>query len=449
MFRDIRFRVTHLRWKPDVTVALLLLWGVFIVYVTSLPFDFSASSDLIDSRLQGLWDNPLQGVYRRDVISNILLFMPWGFLLGMWGAQRGNAFAAALIQAALSASVLSTSVELIQFFSPVRTPSVIDVLTDTMGSSVGAVLGWPVARRVWCALSIRIRQLATRRPLAACSLAVAPALILAGLAPFRPRLELRELQTAIANARLVPFASTLQSDTPPGGPWSWAREILTWVLVGGLFTLAARESSVRRSCAMILAVSSVGLLSMVIQVAHLLIAKQQLDMTIVALALAGSAIGAPAVVRTQPGDARRWITHAGLIWALAATVAAWDPFQFAWPDASRLRLEMLVPFLTYFYTRSLDNLADVVIQGLSFVPMGVLLAARSWRQSALGAALAGLGVGAVLEIGQVFIPARTPDITDVLSSAVGALVGAALWRWGESFRRSSQGVARYRIGLKY
>jgi hypothetical protein len=194
--------------------------------------------------------------------------------------------------------------------------------------------------------------------------------------------------------------------------------------------------------------SSVGFVSLLIQVVHLLIAKQRLDMPIVALALAGSAIGAAAVVRTQPGDARRWITHAGVIWVLAVTAAAWDPFQFAWPDASVLRLEMLVPFLTYFYTRSLDNLADIVIQALSFVPMGVLLAARSWRQSALGPALTGLGVGALLEIGQVFIPARTPDITDALSSAVGALVGAALWRWGESFRRSSQGVARYRIGLK-
>jgi VanZ family protein len=422
---------------------------VFIVYATTLPFDFSASSDLIKSRLQRLWDNPMQGAYRRDVISNILFFMPWGFLLGLWSAQRGNSFVAALIQAAFSASVLSTSVELIQLFSPTRTPSVIDVLTDTIGSGVGALVGWPVANWVWHALSIRIRQLATWRPLAACSLAVVPALILAGLAPFRPRLELRELQTAIADVRLVPFGSTLQSDTPPAEPWSWAREILTWVLVGALFTLAGRESGLRRSCAMFLAVSSVGLLSMVIQVLHLLIAKQRLDMTIVALALAGSAIGASAVVRTQSGDARRWITHAGLLWALAAALAAWDPFRFAWPDESRLHLEMLVPFLTYFYTRNLDNLADVVIQALAFIPMGVLLAARSWRQSALGAALTGLGVGALLEIGQVFIPARTPDITDVISSAVGALVGAALWRWGESFRRSSQGVARYSIGLKY
>jgi hypothetical protein len=43
------------------------------------------------------------------------------------------------------------------------------------------------------------------------------------------------------------------------------------------------------------------------------------------------------------------------------------PVQFAWPDASLLRLEMLVQFLTSFYTRSLDNLADVVIQALSFI----------------------------------------------------------------------------------
>ena len=66
--------------------------------------------------------------------------------------------------------------------------------------------------------------------------------------------------------------------------------------------------------------------------------------------------------------------------------------------------------------------------------------------SLVGAALIGLGGGFVLEFGQIFLPARTAEVTSVLMAAVGAGVGVALWRWGESLHDSSQGVARYRIG---
>jgi hypothetical protein len=48
----------------------------------------------------------------------------------------------------------------------------------------------------------------------------------------------------------------------------------------------------------------------------------------------------------------------------------------------------------------------------------------------------------------VFLPERTAELTDALSASVGAGLGLALLRWGESVRdlTSSLGVTRYRVG---
>jgi hypothetical protein len=181
-------------------------------------------------------------------------------------------------------------------------------------------------------------------------------------------------------------------------------------------------------------------------VVKLAIPGRSVDLTAGALALAGSAMGAAPVALLHAKDGRRWITPAILIWGLAAILAAWNPPRFRWPDLPFWKPEMVIPFWSYFDSRTLADLADVMGQVLYFVPLGALLAARSWRQSFVGVVLIGLAVGMVLEGGQVFLPSRTADVSDVLSSAAGAGLGWVIWRWGERARTSSMGVAKYRVG---
>ena len=121
--------------------------------------------------------------------------------------------------------------------------------------------------------------------------------------------------------------------------------------------------------------------------------------------------------------------------------------RVTWPHPPSWRPEWVVSFWSYSGSRSLADLADLIEAVLIFAPMGALLAARSWRQSFLGAALIGLGLGAGLEIGQVFIPGRTANLTDALSAAAGAGLGWSPRRWGEALRKSPQGAARYRVGM--
>jgi hypothetical protein len=66
-----------------------------------------------------------------DAISNVLLFLPIGFLYRLTTHRRG----AWLLGVAISASI-----EIMQLFIPVRTPSVMDLLNNTLGAALGAWL---------------------------------------------------------------------------------------------------------------------------------------------------------------------------------------------------------------------------------------------------------------------------------------------------------------------
>jgi hypothetical protein len=78
--------------------------------------------------------------------ANVLLFIPIGLLLG-WGFPRIPALAAWLLCAAASVAV-----EIAQEFLPGRTPSLVDVATNSAGAAIGVLL-YAVAARRWLSRS--------------------------------------------------------------------------------------------------------------------------------------------------------------------------------------------------------------------------------------------------------------------------------------------------------
>ena len=443
----IGIRTPHAMLLPRPAPALLLLWGLFIAYATMLPFDFSASGDLISSRVHRLWESPLRGGGGswHDVHTNVLLFMPWGLLLAVWRAERGSSWLAVLALAFLTGASLSGSVEFVQLFAPERQTSFVDLVTNTLGSVVGALIGWPLARWIWPIASIRIRRVLLSSPLAACALVVISGLLVADLAPTYVKHEEKGATAKLKAMRLIPFG-LLSGESRRVALLRWSAETLTWTLIGGLTVLAARESGRNGVRAVGWTVAVAGSLSLAIELMQLVVPGRDADLTSVALSLVGSALGALTVLRSAIQDPRRWIVPALIIWCVATVLAAWSPLRFAWPNPPFWRTEMLVPFWSYFGGRTLEDLTDVIGQAMVFLPLGALLAAHSWRQTFMGTVLVGFGAGVLLESGQVFLPDRTADISDAISAAAGAGLGWALWRWGEFARNSSMGVVRYRVG---
>ena len=283
------------------------------------------------------------------------------------------------------------------------------------------------------------------RPVAACALAVMVGLLVAGLSPSYIKHEEQGTAATLKRVRLIPFGP-LSGEGPPGGdccgvprcsPGRLSAVCLSWPPANRGVTASGRSagrslspaglSSPSRSC------SSWSLVETSTSLGRAGVRRFGLGRD------HSDAIGETEMLAA--GSCRRSRSGAWLHCWRHGTRS-----RFAWPDRPFLRPEMLVPFWSYFGSRNLEDLTDVIGQAMVFLPLGALLAARSWRQTFLSAVLIGFGVGVVLESGQVFLPDRTADMSDAISAAAGAGLGLALWRWGESARNSSMGATRYRVG---
>lgn len=113
-------------------------WGLAVV-VVSLPWiGFTAEPQW--DRLHLLPFTDPQDT-PRDVLINILLFVPFGFwFVAGHGSRQG------LARAALAAAAVSLIAETPQLFSTQRNPSATDVVSSIAGAAVGVALRHATAR---------------------------------------------------------------------------------------------------------------------------------------------------------------------------------------------------------------------------------------------------------------------------------------------------------------
>ena len=73
---------------------LLILFTFFVIYNTLIPFEFQTNTIPIDTFLEtfsvAYLIKQLQITSLTDIAGNILLFIPFGFLMYTWLLQGGN-----------------------------------------------------------------------------------------------------------------------------------------------------------------------------------------------------------------------------------------------------------------------------------------------------------------------------------------------------------------------
>lgn len=87
-------------------------------------------------------------LYLRDIIGNIFMFMPLGFLIGMLVSTISNERRKIILFACVAGFVFSISIELLQVYQPGRFSSVTDVLSNICGAYAGAVIYFYVLKYV-------------------------------------------------------------------------------------------------------------------------------------------------------------------------------------------------------------------------------------------------------------------------------------------------------------
>ena len=118
-------------------IALLLTYAFLIVYGTLFPLEDWQSPAINPFTL--MLQHELGNTSRSDILTNILVYMPLGVLLIRIFPRRYCPVCKLLV-ATMACALLSFTLEYLQAHLPGRVPSIIDLMLNTIGGFIGAVL---------------------------------------------------------------------------------------------------------------------------------------------------------------------------------------------------------------------------------------------------------------------------------------------------------------------
>lgn len=436
------------KWPTRRTyAALAAACAAFAAYGSLVPLQFHRVplDEAVELFLE-IRDLDLFGGSRTDLASNVLLFIPLGFFfMGALRADRcrilgwlGSAVAILVVGVALSVAI-----EFAQIFVALRNPSVRDVLAQTAGSFAG-IVSWSI---LGPALTDALRLISApdtgHRPLMTRLLALyGVGFVMTQLLPLDITISLGELAQKHREGRilLVPFSHA----HPTLFDLFWVRgwDVLLYAPLGGLAALVGAPPRTHRPAATAVSLG-VGLVVMV-EAAQLFVFSRYTDATDV---LTGSAsialgvfvatrlVGRPAASAGGTVGAVSLLALAGaLAWTLALCAYHWSPFDFTLErEMVKTRLPELlgVPFRNYQETSIFHAMTEFLRKLLLAAPLGALFR-LAWHPSQhrsfatlQTAALIGMGAAvlAAIEVGQMLLPSRVPDVTDVLVGTSGVIIG--------------------------
>ena len=427
---------------------LTLGYSAFVIYGSLVPLRFHPRP------LGEAWEDFQRIPYlqlgigsRADWVANILLFVPLAFLwLGVLWPNRGR-IAKTLVSACVLAACagLSVAIEFTQIFFPPRTVSLNDIIAESIGALIGAVLWWSIGGRVRAWFDGWSQ---THTPTGTAQrLLYAYLFLLFGYSvlPLDLTISAVEIYHKWRDGKilLVPFSAAYASGAER--TYALLADIAIWIPAAFLWKLSSPRPA-RSIVFYVLACATV------IEILQLFVYSRVTSTTDVLTAGCGGAIGvalarwlrpSAAVLEAAPRSASFADRHFMLLWLLALAgwagvlmVVFWYPFDFntEWGFVhARLAAIKRLPFEAYYFGTEFRAVTEVFHKTGFFFPLGALLAAgaaRLRRRFAIPAvlldgasALLIAGAAAGIEIGQVFLPGKVADTTDWLLETMGGLVG--------------------------
>jgi len=391
-----------------------------VLLATLSQLDFSPNIADAAARLHRAFEPSLEWRDAVDGLRNITLFAGLGVV---WITTSRSAHIRREIRVAtLTSLLLSAAIEACQVFSPIRTASLIDVATDTLGGLAGAI--------ATALLIIAVQDARQKR-----SYLGIPMLVFAG--PYA---------LAILCEALTPL---FQTASPPdgGGPlqqfaarlqeaqvdWMLSDifDVPLFVAAGFLLVALARE---RRRATGHSGRWSPGVGAIVVAAAHVVHGAIQLQVRLTAVMIDGAsmALGAWLADRRLGALTQRWRGGARAL----ATLVAYGALLLIWgwrPFLPETHFEMIA---TQFNTSAFIPLGllagrvdtfsalHAAQQFFLYLPLGALLAVWPLRTTGPWSALwPAAGLGFVIELGHIVVAGRTLDLTNALVACAGLATG--------------------------
>jgi VanZ family protein len=385
-------------------------------------------------------------ISRTNFLANTLLFIPIGF--GIAGAllvdrdlRIQRLLRAAAVTLAMS-TCISIVIEFLQLFVPGRVSARADVEAQVAGAFVGLAV-WLVTGP---SVTAWVRRAHSRNPRSRVRQAFAGYAALwtiFNLAPFDITFDLGELSSRVHSGliTIVPFASAGRG--PARMAWDAFITLASAMPLAGLGLTTRTGLGSRNSDAFAVGAALVVL----VEAAQAFIISHAADVTDVLFGWAGVAIGTALLSRAlatrgaalrleEGGSGYKW-GAAVAAWCAVLLAYHWMPYDFTFRPATvhaKLAGLSLLPFNEYNAGSNLNAL-NVLLTKLGLAaPLGVIAAFAGKRDRRLARAVAlwipaWIVIFGAIEAGQLFVPQRFPDPTDVIVGVAGAAAGLGLGRW--------------------
>ena len=440
-------------------LAIALAFVAFAIYGSVLPFEWRSRP------LESAWEEirrailvfPTGRISRSDVLANTLLFVPVGFSLAAARLVDRTGWAA-LIRSTLiilpTSFIVSCTAEFLQMFASDRVPSGLDIAAQEVGCLLGIIV-WAAAGQQVTDWARETLSAAQQHRLSRLLIAVAAAWMFVNLAPFDITVDLGDLAARVRTKRitLVPFGQDLSW---PRRVWDVVAETVSAAPLG---LLGVTAMQVRRRPVWPGAFLFGTAIVVLVECLQVFIKSHSADTADAILGSSGVAAGVWIGGRTlRETDLAPSLSRSGTLSARAAAVVGlwclllcayhWLPYDFSVDNdaiSRKLARMSLLPFAGYLGGSYLSALNDVLTKLALAVPLGLSAAfVRPRREMAFVATIvlwvlgAGCFFGAI-EAGQLFLPTRTPDPTDVFVGVLGTLAGLSLGRWLQTGTHPSNG----------
>jgi VanZ family protein len=434
---------------------------VFAFYGSLLPFDLREIPLAEAGRLfASIWIWPPQIWSRSDVIANVLLMMPPTFC-AMAALRLDRCGVSGTVLASLAAVlggfICAAGLEFSQIFTTDRVVSQSDVLAQTAGGAAGVAiwLGLGQTWTDWLRGAIGGAHHTSHRRLHAWLGLYAIGWFVLMALPLDLSLSPADIvhKYRAGGIVLVPFGAPYASGADL--VWDVVAGILACVPLGGLaaFSVTAlRRGYVNPGWTRVsVAVGAGTAFVLAGEFVQVLVAERIADITDVLSGCVGVGVGvwlafrhvqaAPAPDTERLPSSRR--SAPALVcacgWIVLLAFYHWKPFAFNTDlGQARARLAEIswMPLRQYQWEAGVQMLSQALTKSGLGVPLGLCLSpllGSRWVNAPSATRLRWMACGAIavlvfglLETGQVFLPDRFPDVTDVMLGCAGTFVGFGL-----------------------
>jgi len=401
---------------------LLGAYLLFLVYGSFFPFALTVDPATVRDNIAQAVLFPYDAAGHRvfslaDLASNVILGVPFGFLLVV-GGLAGGALLGRIAAAGALDLILAATIEAGQLLAPGRVASIVDVAGQVAGSLAGALAGH-------LALSIGLGWFASawvsrlqRRPLLVPLAALVGVLAADALYPYAVTLDPSTVWHAIKGSGWDPRAALDRE--------SWHGLLMDRLVPYAAVAALAREAFAPRTPVSLGAIwGGTVAVAATLEAGKLFVESRTLQTGHVLVAGVGALLALAVAPRVVP---LAWAHRRLVLPGVATVMMAYHelrPFDFTVARdtiASNIAHIEWAPFASYIMADPQSALADAgkkVVLGALF---GLLVHAAGHRAPAFWAT----ALAALLEAAQLFMRSHQPALTDVLLLGGGAWLGAVL-----------------------